>query len=457
MSKLDDRNQGWGNPAGSSWWDPQNFLEAAEGLSRRAFMRLAGASMALAGLAGCRRPVEKIVPYLSTPEEVVLGVPNYYATAMPFGLDALGLVVECHEGRPTKIEGNPLHPSTLGGSNTFMQAAILELYDPDRSRQVLHNGAASSWAEFVEFWRGLEADYLSSSGAGLAVLSESFSSPTLARLKGEFHKRFPNAFWATYEPISDENIFAGIRAATSQDLRPVYHFDKADVILSLDADFLGTETGSVRYSRDFASRRKVSSPKDAMNRLYVVESAYSLTGAMADHRFGVRNSRIPEFIGLLAREFSLDGRLPIGEDSLAQFMGVERPHSDLVLEDMPPPDNLWSMPYAWPDKYRKPALQIKEELLACQGKSIIIAGRRQSPAMHALALALNQVLGNVGETITFSPIQDSALSDSLTLDNLAQQIHGGKIFTLIILGGNSVYNAPADLDIAKALEQIKHT
>lgn len=318
---------------------------ASDSLSRRKFMKLMGAAMALAGLAGCRRPVEKIVPYLSMPEEVVLGVPNYYATTMPLGLDVCGLVVECHEGRPTKTEGNPLHPTTPAGSSAFMQAAILGLYDPDRSRNVLHQGAVSSWAKFVEFWRGLEPEYLSSRGEGLAVLTESFSSPTLARLKDEFSRRFPNASWATYEPVSDENIYKGIEAATGQPLRPVFHFDKADVILSLDCDFLGMESGSVRHAHDFASRRKVGSPEDTMNRLYAAESIYSLTGAMADHRVAAKSFLIFFLASSLAKSLGV------------RVGGIESP--PLEKGDLGGFQHL-----------------VTKNLLFSPGKSLIVAGRR---------------------------------------------------------------------------------
>jgi len=462
MKKSDDQNRGWENPSGSSWWDPQNFLEAAEGLSRRAFMKLAGASMALAGLAGCRRPIEKIVPYLSTPEEVVLGMPNYYATAMPFGLDAQGLVVECHEGRPTKIEGNPLHPSTLGGSNVFMQAAILELYDPDRSRQVLHNGAASSWAEFVEFWRGLEAGYLSSGGAGLAVLSESFSSPTLARLKEQFQQRFPQAFWATYEPISDENIFAGIKAATGQDLRPVYHFDKADVILSLDADFLGTESGSVRYSRDFATRRRVSSPKDSMNRLYVVESAYSLTGAMADHRLTLASSSIGGLTALLALELATYGYTVLSRASIQTYLEqisiwLNDGGDASPLPDFQQPSHRWSDYFDLPDDAKKFARVLAEDVTANGGRVLTIAGRRQPPAVHVLALAMNVALGNIGNTIAFSESKDTVLPNRASLAELTDRMSTGEISTLVMLGGNPVYNAPVDLEFKSALAKVPNS
>jgi len=179
-------------------------------LSRRNFMALMGASMALGGLlGGCRRPVEKIIPFVAPPEEIIPGVANHYATTMPLSNSAYGLIVESHEGRPTKIEGNPDHPSTLGMSNVFLQASILGLYDPDRSKTILRDGNQVQWTEFVEFWKE-RFDYFSRiKGEGLAVISEPFSSPTLARLTDQFKRKFPKAKWIAYEPVGDENVFQG--------------------------------------------------------------------------------------------------------------------------------------------------------------------------------------------------------------------------------------------------------
>lgn len=258
-----------------------------------------GASIALAGIAGCRRPIEKIIPYVSQPEEIIPGVPNYYATTMPFGNSSYGLVVECHEGRPTKIEGNPEHPSTLGASNILIQASILGLYDPDRSKSVMHNGREKSFEDFYAFWSELYSTYSSNRGKGLAVLSESFSSPTLARYKKEFAKNFPDAIWSTYEPISDENILRAAKNVSGKSLRPIYHYDKADVILSLDSDFLQTESENLTAARGFAEGRNINNNNGSMNRLYAVESSYTVTGAMADHRMRLSNYQIGEFLRAL--------------------------------------------------------------------------------------------------------------------------------------------------------------
>src|SRR5499426_4129920 len=203
---------------------PEGASELPEGITRREMVMLLGASLSLAGLAGCRRPVEEIVPYATAPEDIVPGIPRYYATTMPFRRSAYGLIVESHEGRPTKIEGNPAHPSTLGASSTRVQASVLGLYDPDRSQSVLQGGSKKSWNDFVMAWGELSKAHAADGGARLAVLSESFSSPTLARLASELRTRFPKSQWATYEAVSDENRLAGLRQATGRDVDLVLRF-----------------------------------------------------------------------------------------------------------------------------------------------------------------------------------------------------------------------------------------
>src|SRR5512144_2021712 len=213
---------------------PEGASELPDGITRREMMMLVGASLSLAGLAGCmRRPVEEIVPYVTAPEEVIPGIPRYYATTMPFRRSAYGLIVESHEGRPTKIEGNPAHPSTLGGSSALIQASVLGLYDPDRSQSVTQNGTRKSWNDFVAAWGQLAGPHAADGGAGLAVLSESFSSPTLARLASELRAHYPRLQWATYDAVSDENRLAGLRLATGRDVDLVLHLDRASVILAL--------------------------------------------------------------------------------------------------------------------------------------------------------------------------------------------------------------------------------
>ena len=235
---------------------PEGASELPEGITRREMVMLLGASLSLAGLAGCRRPVEEIVPYVTAPEEIVPGIPRYYATTMPFGRSAYGLIVESHEGRPTKIEGNPSHPSTLGASSSRVQASVLGLYDPDRSQSITLKGARSSWNDFVTAWGQLSKAHAADGGARLAVLSESFSSPTLARLAAELRTRFPKVQWATYDAVSDENRLAGLRQATGRDVDLMLRLDRASVILCLDADPLLTDPETIRHARGFADGRR---------------------------------------------------------------------------------------------------------------------------------------------------------------------------------------------------------
>jgi len=393
--------------------------------SRRSFLSLMGASLALAGLAGCRRPVEKIVPYVSQPEEIIPGVPNYYATSMPFGNSAYGLIVECHEGRPTKIEGNPAHPSTRGSADILILGSILGLYDPDRSRNVRQNGREKDYDEFVTFWTSLHDGLSNNRGEALAVLSESFSSPTLARLKDEFTKRFPNAHWATYEPISDENIYKAVRNLTGEDLRPVYHYDKAEVILSLDSDFLQTESENISAARGFAEKRNVTKNGGTMNRLYVVESPYSVSGSVADHRLRIPSDQIGGYLVTLATYLKIENAI----------------HKKIPSRKF---DMTWISALA-------------ADLQNAGGNCIITVGRNQPVWVHELALLINYRLGSMGNTLTFKKIQDASIPDRNSLNDLVKKINDGSVKSLVILGGNPVYNAPSDLKFKSALRKLDHS
>jgi len=405
--------------------------EMPGGLSRRSVLKLMAASLSLAGLGltSCRRPVETIVPYVEPPERVVPGVPRYYATTMPLALSAYGLIVESHEGRPTKIEGNPRHPSTLGTSSSMIQAAILGLYDPDRSQSVRHEGAEKTWEDFVAAWRELEQIRLEDQGAGLALLSEATCSPTLARLKNTFLERFPKAQWVTYEPTSDENVFNGLELATGQAYQPAYGFDRAKVILSLDADFLLSDTENVAHARGFAAGRSIQSEHDSMNRLYVAESGFSLTGANADHRLRIQSRHIGGLLVALAAE-------------------LERQGLDIAI------------PGAVPRGTDIPGLDIKwvevvaKDLLANRREGIIVAGNRQSPAVHSAVFALNKALGNVDSTIAYTELEDCSFSSVKELSGLVDAMESGSVSTLIILGGNPVYNAPVDLSFGENLSKV---
>jgi MoCo/4Fe-4S cofactor protein with predicted Tat translocation signal len=397
--------------------------ELPPGITRRDMMRLVGASLSLAGATGCiRRPVEEIVPYVTAPEEIVPGVPRYYATTMPFRRSAYGLIVESHEGRPTKIEGNPVHPSTLGGSSSSVQASMLGIYDPDRSQSPTQNGTRKSWTDFVAAWKQLSDAHAADEGAGLAVVSESFSSPTLARLAADLREKYPKSHWATYDAISDENRLTGLRSVTGRDLDLVLRLDQASVILALDADPLLTDPEMIRHARGFADGRRAGGAGGAMSRLYAVEGVYSLTGAMADHRLRLQSRHIPAFLAAVA------ARVAPAEASAASLAPIAVPGVDP----------------RWIDALAK-------DLLANRGKGLIVAGERQPAAVHAAVCALNSSLGNTGRTVRYYETKDAGLPSVSSLASVVAALQAGTIKTLVILGGNPVFDAPADLGFASAM------
>ncbi len=399
--------------------------------SRRSFLTIMSASLALAGLAGCRRPVEKIVPYVKQSEQVIPGVAEFYATTMPMGTSSYGIIVESHEGRPTKIEGNPAHPSSLGASNLFMQAAILGLYDPDRSSKVMHKGKEKKFDDFKTAYKEIYDTHLIDKGEKLAVLSESFSSPTLSRLKKDFEKNFPKAQWVAYEPISDENSINAISnlvpAFPPTDYRPIYHYDKADIMVSFDADFLNSESESLSAAKGFGAGRKMSSPDDKMNRLYVIESGFSLTGVSADHRLKMKSSDIGHFVLALANELESKGLNLGGLDKCSVSF-----------------DQKWLTALA-------------EDLIENKGKSLVTVGRTQPQWVHELAFKINESLGNLGKTVSYKADGYTEYPNKANFKNLASKIDSGSIETLIILAGNPVYNAPADFNLTSTIKKAKNS
>ncbi len=410
---------------------PEGTFDVPDGMSRRKFLSIMGASIALAGLAGCRRPVEKIIPYAIAPENIVPGVPKFYATNIPFGAETFGVVVENHEGRPTKLEGNPNHPSTLGKSNTWLQASILDMYDPDRTQSVLHNGYESKISDFLQEWNTLSSDYDASDGEGLAVLAETYPSPTFYRLKKEFLSKYPKATWVTWDPISDESVYDGIHLVTDREYHPVYHYDKAKVIVSLDADFLNTESHSIRNTVGFSKGRRVESENDSMNRLYVIENALSVTGGIADHRYRLNHGMIGAFAAALAVELKSQGLNIPGVDALSDHKN----HSF---------DNKWIAAAA-------------SDLLSHKKESLIVAGRTQPSNVHALVFAINHALKNRGTTVDYFSANDATRPKTQDLNSLVQSMHQGNVSTLVLFGGNPVYNAPVDLNVGDAIQKVPHT
>ncbi len=401
---------------------PDGASEPPEGVTRREMLMLLGASLSLAGLASCRRPVERIVPYVNAPEEIIPGVPRRYATTMPFGRSAYGLVVESHEGRPTKIEGNELHPTTAGRSSVRIQGAILGLYDPDRSQNPLHEGKPASWADFVAAWGELEKKHLEDGGASLALLTPSFASPTRARLLEAFRSRFPKARVAVHEPVSDENVLAAFKSASGKPVQPVLHLDRASVILALDADPLGSDPEDVRHIAGFAAGRRAAIDGGSMSRLWSVEAGFSLTGGMADHRARWASAKIPVLVAALLSRVSGQGAAP-------DVPGLDLKWLDALCRD----------------------------LKDSRGRSLIVAGAGQPASVHAQVHALNNALGNVGSTVTYHEATDAALPSRRSLSELVAAMKGGSVSTLVILGGNPAYDAPADLEFASAMKGLATT
>jgi MoCo/4Fe-4S cofactor protein with predicted Tat translocation signal len=399
--------------------------ELPEGVSRRSLIQLVGASLSLAGLAACRRPVEHIVPFVRAPEDMLPGIPRLFATSMPTGLDAVGLLVTSHEGRPTKIEGNELHPASLGATSAWAQASILDLYDPDRSQHVLHQGQKASWQAFLDAWRALEPAHLADGGARLAVVTRPFASPTLARLIAALRARFPQARVVGYEPVGDELILRGLEAATGAPALPLLHPERARVVVAIDSDFLLTGTGSVAHARRFADGRRVAGSDGTMSRLWAIEAVHSLTGANADHRLPLRSDQIATFVA-----------------ALGSRLGIE---TGLTLDAGPATfDSTWLEALA-------------ADLGAHRGASLLTAGRRQAPAVHAAVHALNQGLGNLGVTVEYARLADAVLPDTAAFATVLESMRAGEISTLLLLGANPLYDAPAGLDAAAALAAVETT
>ncbi len=388
---------------------PRHASVWPDSLSRRGFLQMMGASLALAGLSACtKQPEELIVPYTKPPESLLPGRPQFYATAVLLGGIATGVLVESHTGRPTKIEGNPEHPGSLGSTDAFTQAAVLGLYDPDRAQVVSNARRISSWETFLESLKSALEAQKTKGGAGLRVLTETVTSPTLAFQLDTLLKEFPEARWHQYEPINRDSGRAGARIAFGEEVEPIYHFEKADVILSFDADFLFSLPGSVRYARDFSAKRKVRDANGEMNRLYMAESAPSISGSVADHRLSLRASEVEAFARAVAKEVG------VAEVRPAQWEGGT--------------------------KHAKWIAALVKDLQKHQGASVVVAGDFQPPVVHALAHALNHALGNVGKTVEYiAPVQAKPVDQLDSLRELAKDMEAGKVELLVILGGNPAY------------------
>jgi molybdopterin-containing oxidoreductase family iron-sulfur binding subunit len=399
----------------------------SDAAGRRQFLKVMGASLALAGLSACtRQPTETIMPYVRQPEEVIPGKALFFATAVPNTAVAVGVLVESHLGRPTKIEGNPEHPASLGATDAMTQAAVLDLYDPDRSQTLTYLGDIRPWSSFLGAAREALGPQSATGGGGLRFLTGATTSPTLA---GQFHallQKFPKAKWHRYEPSGRHASRAGARQAFGEPFNTYYQLAKADVILSLDGDFLCMGPASVRYARDFAARRRVRGQQTAMNRLYVVESTATPTGAKADHKLPLRAADIETFAAAVAASVGAHG-----VDTSASSQMTGGPHAKWIAA-------------------------VVKDLQQHRGASAVIPGEQQSPAVHVLAHAINDALGNTGKTVIHTdPLDPNSVDDFESLRELVEDMEAGKVEMLVIVGGNPVYNAPVDFAFAQRMSKVK--
>ncbi len=423
-----------GNSSGKKFWRSQSdlhqhpeFVEAArteflqgasdapDGSSRRSFMQLMAASMAMVGLSACRKPVEKILPYTRKPEEIIPGNKLQYATAMPDRGILYGLLVESHEGRPTKIEGNPQHPVSQGSSGVFHQASILNLYDPDRATQIMKDGSPATWADFVALGR-----QLSSGGRTLAVLSERSSSPTLGSLRSALNGAYNRVLWAEYDATGSDRQEKGYSAAFGTRVRPHFKFSNATTIVSFDADFLSPASANfVSDTREYAASRRTSSEEETPSRLYAVESAYTITGGMADNRLRLRSSDIPAFAAAVA---SLVGVAGAGRAGLA-FM--DHPFARAIAAD----------------------------LQRSGRNAVCVAGDSQPELLHTLCASINDQLGATGTTVE---LLDTSLipGSNATVAQVLNAMNSGTVDAVLILGVNPAYDLPASSEFVAALGKV---
>jgi MoCo/4Fe-4S cofactor protein with predicted Tat translocation signal len=419
---------------------PEEASEWLDPVSRRQFMTVMGASVALAGAIGCNPSLKpasakKVVPYVKQPEQMLPGVPLFFATAVAQQSGVgLGLIVKQTEGRPIKLEGNPNHPTSLGATGVTAQGTILALYDPDRAKETTFNGVSAGYDKFVTSMKDELEKQKGKQGAGIRFLTEPTTSPTFVKLFDELASRYPKAKWITYEPISRENHRKAVMAAFGAPANVVYKLDKAKVALSLDADFLTEGPAAVRNARDFMKNRKVRTGKaslaagdgvsvDNMNRLYAVESMLTSTGAVADHRLTLKPSQVEDFVKALAAKIGVAG---------------------VTAGKLTPAGEAWVGPLA-------------DDLLKAKGTAVVLVGDTQPASVHFLALAINEKLSAFGNTVVFTDAIEAKSSDLADLKTLTDDIKKNEVDLLFILGGNPVYDAPVDFEFGATLAAMKGT
>jgi MoCo/4Fe-4S cofactor protein with predicted Tat translocation signal len=395
------------------------------GLTKRDFMKLLGASMALAGvgLSGCRRPETFLVPFNKGVEWTIPGKFLYYATAMPLRNGAMPLVVSTVDGRPIKIEGNPLHPDSNGGTDAFAQASLLDLYDPHRSKAIKENGAEVGPDVFGNFLKNL-SDF---AAEGMAFLVERKNSPTRDRLRAELEAKYPGMIWCEYEPLGPQETEKATTACFGEGIRLIPKFERADVILALDSEFLNASDNGPGFAHGFFPRRNPDQKGAPMNRLYVVENHYTGTGGLADHRYRCKASLIGEFTRQLGGKIAAS----VGDGALASLIEAS-PKSEASFDE------------AW-------LTECANDLSANLSRSIVMVGEQQPAWVQGLAFGINQALRNNGTTILGIKGNDKP---SASISDLAAGIQSGAVKTLFIFGGNPAYNAPADLDFPTLLKKV---
>ena len=408
---------------------PAGASLAPEGETRRDWIKLMSASFMLAGVggfaAGCRRPEEVLTPFAKQPEGYVHGKAQHFATALPMRGSAVPLVAKSHDGRPVKLEGNPLVPG-CGGTDGFAQASLLNVYDPDRSYRHLKGGGDAKVEAVRDALAEVAKKASANGGEGLVFLAERSSSPTRARLQGEIAKKYPKARWHVHEAVdfAIANEAAGLFYGA--DVQVFHDLSKARRILSLDCDFLGAEAEAYRLIRGYARGRKPS--KETMSRLYSVESLMTLTGGNADHRLRVRPTDVVR----------VAARIGVAVLSQSGATGELLPALQKLAAGAPVTD-------AWADECAK-------DLLSAKGAAVVMAGYAQPLAVHVIAQALNSVLGAHGSIVhaiaATVPKADGGIADCVA--DLSKGVE-----TLVILNGNPVYDAPADLAFGEAIKKAK--
>jgi MoCo/4Fe-4S cofactor protein with predicted Tat translocation signal len=412
---------------------PPGASELGDGVSRRGFMRLVGTSAAIAGIGtACSKPNEKIVPFVRRPEEMTPGNALHFATSFALEGFASGLLVESHEGRPTKIEGNPIHPASLGTATVFEQALLVNLYDNDRARQLTRKGDPIAWRTLLTEVAEHAVRLSANGGERLRFLGEPTASPVIGDLRRRILERFPKAKFVSYSALSGDAAGQGAQLAFGRPLQIRHDLARATAIVSLDADFLGEGPEQLRLSRAFASRRD---PGANMNRLYVVEPAMTVTGMVADHRLRLRGLDVAAFASALARELAASP----GFETLAPLAAAVK------TDGVAPWDARWLSAAA-------------RDLARNRGRCLVIAGRRQPAAVHALVAAINVSLGNLGATVSWTaPVLADSPSGPAALFDLKGEIAAGTVDTLVVTARNPVYTAPVDFKLGELLRKIPNS